>query len=71
MGIKIKMIRDGEPHYYYQEPVQAVPEVDPAEGSDLVINGEQLWLKRAMQQLKNEIRRQELETIKRKYLGEH
>lgn len=66
MGIKIKLVRDDEPVFYYREPVDLVP-VQPEDTSDLVTDAEELWIKRAIQQLKAEIRRQEIEELKRKY----
>ena len=66
MGIKIKLVRDNEPVLYYREPVDLVP-VIPTDTSDLVTDAEQLWIKRAIQQLKAEIRQQEIEELRRKY----
>lgn len=71
MGIKIKMIREGEPHHVRSERVRSESCHTVYKSSDLISDPEELKLRRTLQQLKAELRQQELETIKRKYLGEH
>lgn len=71
MSIKIKMIRDGELHYHYGENTKSKSQVQTQSPSDLVSDPEELKIRRILQQLKAELRQQELEEIKRKYLGEH
>lgn len=67
MGIKIKMIREGEPHYYFRESVAPVP-VRATDYSDLVSDPRELAKIKLRRQVQSLIREWELEEIKRKYL---
>lgn len=66
MGIKIKLVRDNEPVFFYNEPVDLVP-VKPQDLNNIVIDPEQLWIKRAIQQLQAEIRNQEIAELRKRY----
>lgn len=66
MAIKIKLVRDNEPVFYYRESQDQVLEHD-RDTSNLVIDPEQLWIKRAIQQLQAEIRNQEIAELRKRY----
>lgn len=63
---KVKFIRPVVVRSVKQEQfVQARPPRNDL--TDIVIDGELLWIKRALSQLKAELRQLELEELKRKY----
>lgn len=66
MGIKIKQIRETEPVFYYRKTIDLVPR-QPDDAQVIVTDPEELWIKRAIQQLQAEIRQQEIEELRRKY----
>jgi len=66
MTIKIKLIRDTEPVYSMRECQEPVPAQSP-DHSDLVLDREQLKIRRKIQLLRAEIRQQEIAELKRKY----
>jgi hypothetical protein len=66
MAIKIKLVRDNEPVFFYRESHDQVLEHD-RDTSNLVIDPEQLWIKRAIQQLQAEIRNQEIAELRKRY----
>lgn len=66
MTIKIKLIRDTEPVYSVRESQEPMPAPAP-DHSDLVLDREQLKIRRTIQQLQAEIRQQEIVELKRRY----
>lgn len=66
MAIKIKLVRDNEPVFFYRESQDQVLEHD-RDTSNLVIDPEQLGIKRAQQQLQAEIRNQKIAELRKRY----
>jgi hypothetical protein len=71
MGLKVKSIQQGQEQNAKQEqymPAKASRNVQrlKSEMADIVVDGEQLWIRRAIQQLLGLIKKQEVEEILRK-----
>jgi len=66
MGIKIKLVRDNEPVFFYSEPVDLVP-VKPQDLTTIVVDPRQLEIKRSLQRLRAEIRNQEIAELRKRY----
>ena len=66
MGIKIRLVRDNEPVFYYREPIDLVP-VKPQDLNNIVVDPRQLEIKRSLQRLRAEIRNQEIEQLRKRY----